>query len=239
MKSSGLNGPASLAAVGVGKGGGHHTGPVISPIVPKGLELVVRHPLGQLVRAHAMQASRAPAGPKPAPAGTQSAARDGRSVVFCSVHLIGANAVQALGHSKHPVQCLGTFAAESCDVTIAEKAAASLIAQGERDQAGTDVLQPALFANQAGLKGVAVGTGHGANLHLTAPLRDLDSFTGQIVTAAGFVHGSTWGYLSLSFGDVAIDFDGHGGLHHRVHAALHAEVRDIAVEGPGGSGWCR
>src|SRR5574343_649082 len=128
-----------------------------------------------------MRASRAPAGLKPAPAGTQSAARDGRSVVFCSVYLIGANAVQALRHSKHTVQRLGTFAAQGCDVAVAEKAAASLIAQGERDQAGTDVLQPALFANQAGLKGVAVGTGHGAHLHLAAPLGHGHGFTGQIV----------------------------------------------------------
>jgi hypothetical protein len=44
--------PRILGPVGIGKRGGHHTGPVIGPIVPKGLELVVRHPLGQLVRAH-------------------------------------------------------------------------------------------------------------------------------------------------------------------------------------------
>jgi hypothetical protein len=49
---------------------------------------------------------------------TQSAAKVGRSGVFCCFYLVRANAIESLGYSKNPVQCFGAFATKHCNVSV-------------------------------------------------------------------------------------------------------------------------
>lgn len=75
-------------------------------------------------------ASHALAGQEPMPSGMQSVVSDGFLGVFCLLDLFGTNAIESLSHSKHAVECFGTFGTQCCNVRITKESIARLIAYG-------------------------------------------------------------------------------------------------------------